>query len=102
MHSISVNDDSREIHFTALAGDRKTRPARSPARRRAVEAASPAAFDEVFANLARTDPTHAPAPAVGPRHIDSAQLRGLATSLDRQHERLTQLLRDIDGPATSD
>ena len=49
----------------------------------------PAAVDEIFAGLER-------------RAFDPRSLRDLAADVDRQHERLQQLLRDIDSAATSE
>ena len=57
--------------------------------RRAKPDVSPDAVDEIFARLAR-------------RAFDPMPLRELADDLDRQHERLQSLLRDIDSAAPSE
>jgi hypothetical protein len=57
--------------------------------RRTKPEVSPDAVDEIFARLAR-------------RAFDPMPLRELADDLDRQHERLQSLLRDIDSAATSE
>ena len=57
-------------------------------RRRPQPDVSPDAVDEIFARLAR-------------RAFDPMPLRELANDLDRQHERLKTLLREIDA-ATSE
>jgi hypothetical protein len=51
--------------------------------------ASTAAYDEVFARLSA-------------RTLDPAPFRELAADLDRQHERLQRLLRELDESAPSD
>jgi hypothetical protein len=48
-----------------------------------------AAYDEVYAGLPG-------------RALDPAPFRELAADLDRQHERLQQLLRDLDAAAASE
>jgi hypothetical protein len=50
---------------------------------------SPAAVDEIFAGLAT-------------RAFDPRPLRELAADLDRQHERLRSLLRDLDSAGTAE
>jgi hypothetical protein len=91
-----MNDQSNQ-YGGAASQQRGGRPARRPARRRSVMAASAAAVDEVFAGLARMEPAHASGRATPPRVIDPAEVRNLADQLDRQHERLARLLRDLDG-----
>jgi hypothetical protein len=71
-------------------------------RHHAIGPASPEAFDEVFANLARRESSHAQTRAATARPIDATQFRDLAVEMDRQHERLAQLLRDIDGGTASE
>lgn len=92
----------------------------------AADAASPAAMDEVFAMLARdverieesrsdlgdtvaheaagTDVGTIPSlsPATRSASVDSTTLRSLGEEMDRQHERLAQLLRDIEGTDASE
>jgi hypothetical protein len=60
--------------------------------------ASPAAFDEVFANLA-SDPQ--PAMSAARAALDAAPLVTFAASLERQHERIATLLRDIESGTAS-
>jgi hypothetical protein len=93
--------DGNEIGFAPIAIDRKGRLARRPARRRAIVPASPAAVDEVFAGLARIESAHGPEPRSPLRPIEPAEFRDLTKELDRQHERLAQLLREIDGDTTA-
>jgi hypothetical protein len=71
-------------------------------RHHAIGPASPEAFDEVFASLARRESAHAQTSSAMVRSIDPTQFRDLAAEMDRQHERLTQLLRDIDGDTASE
>ena len=75
-----------------------TRAAQRPLWRRTDQAAFPAAVDEVFANLARAEWSRRFDDANGRQPLDPKQFRDLATEMDRQRERLAQLLRDIDGP----
>jgi hypothetical protein len=60
-----------------------------PAARRHMPEVSPEAVDEIFAGLAR-------------RAFEAEPLRDLAADLDRQHERLRQLLNDIDSVDASE
>ena len=70
--------------------------------RHAVAAASPAAVDVVFANLARRETARRADARSESRPLHAGQFRDLATEMDRQHERLAQLIRDIDGSAASE
>ena len=113
MHAPPTTDqpfDDGSAPVTQLGGER-------PVRRHAVQPASAAAVDEVFANLARLDATRRadarsssrPHHAVpfrdakfGDEHFRNDHLRDLAVEMNRQHERLAQLIRDIDGPAATE
>jgi hypothetical protein len=91
-----MNADTEE--FESIA-PRTARPARRVSRGSAgtrYEHASPAAIDEVFANLARRQDHVVRA---NERKFDAMTIRDTAAEMDRQHERLAQLLRDIDGLA---
>ncbi len=62
-------------------------------------AAPPEALDEVFASLAQnaSDPRQADA-TIGPGKVllDTAPIVALAANLERQHERLTRFLRELE------
>ena len=89
------------VDFRPTTVDREPRRAQHPISHRAVETASPAAVDEVFAALARNAHARPRVDAAESRRIDPAEFRDLNAEMDRQHERLAQLLRDIEGPAAS-
>ncbi|HEY2414799.1 MAG TPA: hypothetical protein VGI40_21315 [Pirellulaceae bacterium] len=65
---------------------------------------SPAAFDEVFAALSKNsdsvDMDSSPAPPRSPS-LNTAPLIALSVSLHQQHERLNNLLRDIDASVSA-
>lgn len=71
---------------------------RTPLRRRQLDVTSPAAVDEVFANLAARQERVE-------RNVESSlnagQFRDTANAMSRQRERLAQLLRDIDATPTA-
>ena len=55
--------------------------------------ATPEAFDQIFANFAECrEPAERPSSFA----LDAQRIRHMASELDRQRERLTKLLRDID------
>jgi hypothetical protein len=98
--SVDNSRDASSTSNTQLRGQR-------PVGRRIVVAASPAAVDEVFANLARREATRRADASSSTRPHHAAQinqatfgdehLHDLAVEMNRQQERLAQLLRDIDG-----
>jgi hypothetical protein len=71
--------------------DSRQRPA-APAAPAALPAA---AVDAIFANLARRQER---SERGDPRRFDAKAIRDTAAEMDRQGERLAQLLRDIDAP----
>jgi vacuolar-type H+-ATPase subunit I/STV1 len=82
--------------FTPIA----SKPARRPMIA-AHEHASPAAFDEIFANFARRQDhvereNERRTESSNELRIDAAQIRDNAQEMQRQLDRLAQLLRDID------
>jgi len=109
MHETRTSDDAFDRGLEPVTKLRTPRPAR----RHVVASASPDAVDVVFANLARLDVLrradgrscsrpHRAAQAQDAKfdndHFRGDHLHELALEMDRQHERLAQLLRDIDGP----
>jgi hypothetical protein len=63
------------------------------------EPASPEAFDEVFASLSQkpvASQTWGESTSLGKPSLNAAPLLALAASLERQHERLAALLREIE------
>jgi hypothetical protein len=61
-------------------------------------AAPPEAFDEVFAKLAHAHPGAPNSTTATPAKpsLDAAPLHALAASLERQHQRLAALLRELE------
>ena len=86
---------SKSSEFTPIA----THSARSRSERlrrcdeSSSDHATPEAFDQIFANFAEC-----PEPVERPNSfaLDAQRIRDMASELDRQRERLTKLLRDID------
>lgn len=71
---------------------------RTPLQRRQRDYASPAAIDEVFANLAaRQERVER---NVGST-LNAGEFRDTSDAMNRQRERLAQLLRDIDATPTA-
>jgi hypothetical protein len=94
------------IERRATNAKRDNQPRRSPIRpyfvSEAKPAAPPEALDEVFASLAQnTGDVRQTIPAKPPAKpsLNAAPLVALAANLERQHERLTSFLRELEtGP----
>jgi hypothetical protein len=70
----------------------------TPLQRRQRDYASPAAIDEVFANLAARQER---VERGFESKLDTREFRDTADAMNRQRERLAQLLRDIDATPTT-
>ena len=93
MQNVPTRSDALDTGFAPVTRE----PLDRGARRRVRETAAPAAVDEVFANLARNESARRADARSESRPLAAGQFRDLAAEMDRQHERLAQLLRDIDG-----
>ncbi len=103
MHNSPTTDHTVDHGSTPVTQPREQRPAR----RHAVACVSPAAVDEVFASLARREATRRAdvCSESRPHRADQFRevpFRDLAMEMERQHDRLAQLLRDIDGLAATE
>ncbi len=85
--------DTRPFELVASHGNRPAQRPHAHVPAPPLDSASPAAFDEVFANLARRQDRLERA---NERRLDAAQIRDTTTEMNRQRSRLAQLLRDVD------